>query len=120
MLLDTGEQGAFLRRTALKEELDAPDFIDLEVISEFRKLERSGRTGHRRAAALDDLADFAVERVPHQAFHSQIWELRHNVTAYDATYVALAEAYRCPLWTYDRRLAAAPESDCDIVFPGPA
>ena len=61
----------------------------------------------RGRAALQDLADFPLRRYPHDLLLPRIWALRHNVTAYDAAYVALAEALDAPLLTRDRRLAAA-------------
>ena len=61
----------------------------------------------RGRAALADLADFPVHRYPHEFLLPRIWELRNNLTAYDAAYVALAEALDAPLLTRDRRLAAA-------------
>jgi predicted nucleic acid-binding protein len=55
-----------------------------------------------------DLAAFPLERYPHDVLLPRIWELRRNVTAYDAAYLALAEALRASFVTCDRRLAAAP------------
>ena len=62
--------------------------------------------GERGRAALSDLADFPLRRYPHDFLLPRIWDLRHNLTAYDAAYVALAEALDMPLLTRDRRLAA--------------
>ena len=58
--------------------------------------------------ALEDLVDFPLTRYPHDLFLLRIWELRHNVTAYDAAYIALAEALGAPLLTRDAALASAP------------
>ncbi len=63
--------------------------------------------GERGRAALIDLADFPLRRYPHDFLLPRVWELRHNLTAYDAIYVALAEALDCALLTRDHRLAAA-------------
>ncbi len=57
---------------------------------------------------LRDLADFGIERYPHRGLLPRIWQLRRNLTAYDAAYVALAETLDVPLLTRDRRLAEAP------------
>jgi predicted nucleic acid-binding protein len=61
----------------------------------------------RGRAALADLADFPLRRYPHDFLLPRIWDLRNNLTAYDAAYVALAEALDAPLLTRDRRLAAS-------------
>ena len=65
-------------------------------------------TAVRGREALDDLRDLPLIRYPHDFVLSRIWELRHNLTAYDATYVALAEALEVPLVTCDRSIAVAP------------
>ncbi|RED36140.1 hypothetical protein BJ123_10873 [Rhodopseudomonas thermotolerans] len=57
--------------------------------------------------ALADLADFPLQRHPHEFLLPRIWQLRNNLTAYDATYVALAEVLEAPLLTRDKRLAGA-------------
>ena len=63
--------------------------------------------GERGRVALADLADLPVRRYPHDFLLPRIWELRNNLTAYDAAYVALAEALDARLLTRDRRLATA-------------
>jgi predicted nucleic acid-binding protein len=84
------------------ETLHAPHLIDLEVAQVLRRYARSGELDAGRGAqALDDLADLAINRYPHDVFLPRIWELRHNVTAYDAAYIALAEALDAPLVTRD-------------------
>ena len=89
--------------------LHAPHLIDLEVAQVVRRYAASGRIGPAQGrAALNDLKNFPLDRYPHDMFLPRIWELRHNLTAYDAAYVALAEALDAPLLTRDRRLAAAP------------
>jgi predicted nucleic acid-binding protein len=65
-------------------------------------------TDQRAHEALADFLDLPVTRYPHQPFLDRIWELRHNLTAYDAAYVALAEVLHAPLITCDRALALAP------------
>lgn len=59
-------------------------------------------------APLATLAELPIERHPHDILLTRIWSLRSNLTAYDAAYVALAELLEAPLWTRDRRIAAAP------------
>jgi len=68
----------------------------------------------RGREALADLADFPLRRYPHDFLLPRVWELRNNLTAYDAVYVALAEALGAPLLTRDRRIAAAPGHDAQV------
>ena len=88
--------------------LNAPHLIDLEVTQVLRCYEATGRVEAARCQdALDDLRDFSLRRYQHDVLLPRVWELRHNLTAYDAAYVALAEALGATLLTRDRRLAAA-------------
>ena len=87
--------------------LHAPHLIDVEVMQVLRRYAASGRVEPGRCRdALDDLFDFPLDRYPHDLLLRRVWELRHNLTAYDAVYVALAEVLDAPLLTRDRRLAA--------------
>jgi len=89
--------------------------IDLEVVSVWRGLARGGHLDARRVGqALDDLQDLPIQRVGHTPFLIRCWELRDNLTIYDAAYVALAEALQAPLLTGDRRLARATGPRCAI------
>jgi len=91
------------------EELHAPHLIDLEVTQVLRRYQSSGEMSPQRARqALAAFAQMPLERHPHWPFLERIWELRRNLTAYDAAYVALAEALGAPLLTCDRALASAP------------
>lgn len=88
--------------------LHAPHLLDVEVAQVLRRYSVSGEIdGDRGRMALLDLADLPVERYPHGFLLRRVWELRNNLTAYDAIYVALAEALDAPLLTRGRRLAAA-------------
>lgn len=90
------------------ETLHAPHLIDLEVVHVLRRYEATGAISPQRGhEAVDDLTAWAVARYPHDLFLPRIWALRHNVTAYDAAYVALAETLGVPLVTRDTRLAAS-------------
>jgi predicted nucleic acid-binding protein len=87
----------------------APHVIDVEVAQVFRRYAAAGAMSDARARdALRLLVEFPVTRYPHDAMLPRIWALRHNLSAYDAAYVALAEGLRTPLVTRDRRLAASP------------
>ena len=91
------------------ETLHAPHLVDLEVLQVLRRYAAAGEISAERAGeALDDLAAFRLRRWAHDALALRIWELRQNLTAYDAAYIALAEALGAPLLTRDRRLASAP------------
>jgi predicted nucleic acid-binding protein len=97
------------RLLAASETLHAPHLIDVEVAQVLRRYARTADLDLARGRqALDDLADFPLFRYPHEVLLPRIWELRANVTAYDAAYLALAEALPAPLVTRDRRLASAP------------
>jgi predicted nucleic acid-binding protein len=91
-----------------RQTLHAPHLLDIEVAQVIRRYSASGEIDSERGrAALADLADFPLHRYPHDFLLPRIWDLRNNLTAYDAAYVALAEALDAPLLTRDRRLAAA-------------
>lgn len=91
------------------ETLHAPHLLDLEVAQVLRRYCLAGEMdGERAEQALADLRALGVNRYPHDLFLPRIWELRHNVTAHDAAYIALAEELSAPLLTRDQRLAAAP------------
>jgi predicted nucleic acid-binding protein len=89
--------------------LCAPELLDVEVAQIVRRYSRLGDVDAKRGAEMiEDLAAFPVDRYPHRPLLDRIWELRANLTAYDAAYVALAEALDAPLLTRDGRLARAP------------
>jgi predicted nucleic acid-binding protein len=91
-----------------RESLHTPHLIDVEVAQVVRRYAARGEIDSERGgAALDDLAAFPMRRYPHDLLLPRVWELRNNLTAYDAVYVALAEALDAPLLTRDRHLAAA-------------
>lgn len=89
--------------------LHAPHLLDVEVAQVLRRYERSGTLSPDRGRqALGVYLDLQLERYPHHPFLGRVWALRANVTAYDATYLALAEALDAPLLTTDRKLADVP------------
>jgi predicted nucleic acid-binding protein len=88
--------------------LHAPHLLDVEVAQVVRRYAANGEIDSERGRmALTDLADFPMRRYPHDFLLPRIWALRNNLTAYDAAYVALAEALDAPLLTRDRRLTTA-------------
>lgn len=95
--------------------LAAPHLLDVEVAQVLRRYHRGGEISDQRARmALADLADLPLTRYPHTPFLDRIWELRENLTGYDAAYVALAEALAMPLLTCDAKLASAPRHGARI------
>lgn len=115
-LADDGEDGRLARRRLLAGgPLAAPDLVDVETASVLRRRWRSGDlTARRFAAAIDDLGDLDLQRLPTLPLMRRVYELRANVTAYDAVYVALAERLGWALLTADRRLARASGIRCEV------
>jgi predicted nucleic acid-binding protein len=88
--------------------LHAPHLIDAEVAHALRRLVAAGRIAPELGRhVLTDLVDLPLHRHPHDWLLPRVWELRHNLSAYDAVYIALAEALDAPLVTRDARLASA-------------
>lgn len=120
-LADDGADGDLARARLARETLAAPELIDLETASVIRGAVRAGTVSRRRAAfALTDLIDLPITRAKHRALLARCWELRDNLTIYDASYAALAEVLDVPLVTADRRLARAPGTRCAIELLGEA
>ncbi len=121
VLGDDGADGDAARARLRGEALAAPELLDLEVTSVLRKQRRAGAIDDRRAGlALTDLGAVPIDRAPHLPLLSRCWELRENLTVYDAAYVALAELLQVDLLTADRRLALAPGPRCgiEVLRPG--
>lgn len=113
--LVNGERARATRVRLSDEELFAPDILDVEVASALRGLWLTGRLDDPRLdRAVDDLARLRVERHPSAMLVRRSLHHRANLTTYDATYVALAEALGCSLVTSDRRIAAAPRLRCAV------
>ena len=92
-----------------RDEFHAPHLADVEVTQGLRRLVRSGEVSHDRATeAIADLTDFDLHRHRHPDLLRRAWKLRENVTAYDAMYIALAEALDAPIVTCDAPLGRAP------------
>lgn len=93
--------------------LVAPEVIELEVVSAWRRLVAAGKLDASRADdAVTDLVDLRLDRIAHRGLLRRCWELRATLTMYDAAYVALAEQLDVPLLTADERLERAPGPRC--------
>ncbi len=93
----------------------APDLVDVETVAVLRKRWLAGTISDSRfSAAIADLEQLGISRYPTLPLMRRAFELRANVTAYDASYVALAEILGCALLTGDHRLASAPGPSCTI------
>jgi predicted nucleic acid-binding protein len=116
VVADDGADGDLARaRVRVAGDLMAPDLVDVETISVLRRRWLANDlTEGRFRTAVDDLENLPVVRYPTRGLMRRAFELRANVTAYDAVYVALAEGLACPLLTADARLAKAPGPECEI------
>ena len=120
-LADDGPDGDRARARLQGERLSAPELVDLEVTSVLRRQVAAGAVSARRASmAIQDLVALPLQRARHRDLLARCWELRENLTIYDAAYVALAEALQADLLTGDRRLARAPGPRCRIETLNPA
>jgi predicted nucleic acid-binding protein len=114
-LADDGDDGDRARLRLRGERLAAPHLVDIEVTSAWRRMTAAGDLDLRRAAlARVDLSSLRLDRVPHLRLLDRCWELRENLTIYDAAYVALAELLDTTLLTADRRVKDAPGVRCPI------
>lgn len=112
---DEGEQGDHARAMLRPHRLAAPDYCVVEVLSAVRgRVLGGGMAPAAAATAVRDFAELTVDRYDTLGLLPRIWELRDDLTAYDAGYVALAEALGCPLITADRRIARAPGIRCAV------
>jgi predicted nucleic acid-binding protein len=118
-LADDGPDGDAARARLRGEALVAPELIDLETVSVIHGGVQTGRLDARRARlALADLVDLPLRRAPHRPLLIRCWDLRDNLTVYDAAYVTLAELLGVVLLTADARLARAPGPRCKIELVG--
>jgi predicted nucleic acid-binding protein len=112
-LADAGADGAAFRNRLRGETIAAPDLLRVEVVSVLRRqLAASLITPSQASAAVDDLLDLPLSVFPTAPLLQRTWQLRDNLTPYDACYVGLAEALDCTLLTADTRLANSPGARC--------
>ncbi|MEM7050266.1 MAG: type II toxin-antitoxin system VapC family toxin [Acidobacteriota bacterium] len=117
-LVDSGESGRWAEEIVLGEELITPHLAPVEAANVLRRLESSGRVTSADAdRARRHLLRLDLNLFPFEPFADRIWELRHNLTSYDAWYVALAEGLDLALATLDRALAEASGPRCSFVLP---
>jgi predicted nucleic acid-binding protein len=117
-LVDTGPHGAWAETVIADGSLVAPELALVEATNIFRRLESAKLiTTPEANAARNDLMQLELDLFPFEPFADRIWELRHNVTCYDAWYVALAESLQLPLATLDGRLAKATGVTCGFLRP---
>ena len=118
VLLDSGDGGVWLARRFASAELCAPALLPFECSNVIRRHELSGLISSDQAAQVHaDLLDLPMDLFPYESLAQRVWQLKHNLTSYDATYVALAEALDAPLITLDQRLAEAPGIRCRVETP---
>lgn len=112
---DDGADGEVARAAVADRTLTAPELLDLEVLSVWRRHVAAGlMTPSRAELAIADLRAIPIRRVSHRQLMDRCWELRQTVTVYDAAYIALAEALAVPLLTADARLSRAPGLRCQV------
>ena len=118
LVIDASAAVEYLLRTPIGQKLDdlveeadlfAPALLDVEVLSVLRRALLQQRIEeHRARLALQDLGDWPIHRIAHSNLLQEAWKHRHNVSAYDAFYVAVAKLYEAPLLTADGPLSRAP------------
>lgn len=109
VLVSSPPNEELIERVMADGDLHAPHLIDVEVVHALRRLVHQAElTPERADLALVDFGDLAIVRYPHADLRDRMWELRENLTAYDAAFVALSEVLDVPLLTTDHRLSRSP------------
>jgi predicted nucleic acid-binding protein len=117
-LVDTGPHGTWAEEVIANGTLHAPELARAEATNILRRLERARRiTTPEANAAHEDLMQLEMQLFAFDLFADRIWGLRHNVTSYDAWYIAVAEALKLPLATLDGRLSKADGPTCEFLTP---
>ena len=113
LLLDGGPDGRWVTDTLSGAELAAPSLVLFESANVIRRHERANLiTSDQAAQAHADLLDLTIELWPYETLAPRAWQLRHNLSSYDASYVALAELIEVTLVTLDDRISSAPNLRC--------
>ena len=119
-LADSDYLGDWAGGIVRQESVAAPELLLPEVANALRRLETADRLSTSDArGALEDLLSSRVALFPYEPYAQRAWELRFNLTSYDAWYVAMAENLDCPLATLDLRLARASGTRCEFLLPHP-
>jgi predicted nucleic acid-binding protein len=115
LLVDSGTAGTAVRERLAGSRIAAPELVDLETAQTLRKLVSTGALPLQRAEhALQTLGSLPLARATHSPLLGRCWELRNNLSIYDAAFVALAESLGGTLLTADKRLAASPGIRCSV------
>lgn len=118
LLLDGGPDGQWVTEALSGAELLAPALAVFEAANIIRRYDVAGHVSADQAAqAHADLLDLAIEHWPYELLAKRAWQLRQNLSIYDASYVALAELADATLVTIDRRISGAPGPRCAITTP---
>ena len=115
---DEGADGRWARDILADGDMSGPELVLVESSNIIRRLEHTGGvTDSVAASAHRDLVEHEIELYSFAPYAERVWELRHNLTSYDAWYVALAESLDCPLITLDRRLSRSTGPTCEVITP---
>ncbi len=118
LLLDSGADGRWVTTAVSEADLAAPSLVQFEAANIIRRHELAGLVSADQASqAHADLLDLAIEQWPYEILAGRAWELRLNLSSYDASYVALAELIDATLVTLDKRISGAPDLRCTIATP---
>jgi predicted nucleic acid-binding protein len=117
-LIDTGNEGLWAESLIVSDAIVAPELAMVETTNILRRLELAGQISTLEAQlAHRDLMRLDIQLFSFSPFAERIWILRKNITAYDAWYVAMAEALDCSLATLDQKLTRAHGSKCTFMLP---
>ena len=117
-LVDSGDEGTWAESIVAENSLIGPELVMVETSNILRRLEQAEELSRSEAdGGHRDLLQLDLELFPFAPYAERVWALRHNLTSYDAWYVALAEEVPCPFMTLDRRISRANGPTCEVVTP---